>query len=420
MLEKRNSFEEALITKRKIRTQKMNLPIQLSLTMADSESINSSVHRQVTCSGFFESFGLFLSSPEDNLKTFRYPILVLQLLLILSTVVSVSLPLYFRGIFRKAVITIQHVLYWQFWSSLLLFTWTTLSSMKEGGRENQMKVRFWSLITKQEVVQFLIDSCLYLFFVITFLFVSEQIENLFIVNLQLLAMTFRVCFKMGRSISLTSAMLKGALGVVVGFFFGVFFFTRWREDYPLSKGVLSLLAALAGGALWLRNRETNSNLSLSNKMYFCNICCCLWTLAASIAIYGASGLFDFFFTHVFSLVVYSLLVFISFVLKTGVGNYFEDTLPTLVSFFEPLFMYALCVIGEIFHSNRWANLFNELVELGLRSALMFVALIAPQIVVFIEIKKSELNLEGGKLGFRLAQRDYMKEKHFEMLEMMNI
>ena len=43
-----------------------------------------------------------------------------------------------------------------------------------------------------------------------------------------------------------------------------------------------------------------------------------------------------------------------------------------------------------------------------------------QLLILIELKKNETNLEGGKLGFGIHQRDSMKLHHFEMLEKLNL
>ncbi len=177
---------EEFIQKTKIRTQKILCPISISFVGIDSNSFNVK-DKRVSISPFFEKLlHIKMNSPEDNLKPYKYPLILSKLILITAFLLSSILPLIFMASNNFEVSSLKHTVYYILWMSLiiLLFFILGLFHQIKKNRKNfdyYMKL-YQKRINKEELRKNIIDSIFFYFYLLILLKNSDQIQNVIISN----------------------------------------------------------------------------------------------------------------------------------------------------------------------------------------------------------------------------------------------
>lgn len=426
---KNESFSESLLEREYVHIQRVYYPITISFTFMDASTLSNAKNRLIKISAFFERlFDIKMNSPEDNLKVYRRAPWISHILLVLSFLLSAFLPFYFMMFASTSPSTSYRVVtYWMFWVSLLFSGALFVNSYREMEQQRKKKriTKFFEeyKIKKSQMKEIILESLVLYFYLSILFYTSEHIENVLICHVQIIAIVFRFCFKVGRNITLSRNMMVAFVVVALGMFVSVIYFKNLKTDYNAWKGILAIVAAFLGGIFWLKNMEGTNETNLYIKLLVINLCNIIISLVLVIFFFSISELFDFLFNNLLTLLLFVILLYCAFWLKSTVILLYEDLIPTLLYIFEPLCLYfyweLFVRLGETSEAGK--NVLWEFVIFFFsKFCFVLIFIIAPQIWLIIEIKRNEVNLEGGKIGMKHTDRDQMKLEHLKLLKKIKI
>jgi hypothetical protein len=424
----RDSYHEEFLQKQRSTAQKVFYPINLSFAFVDSNNTFNTNQRLIKPNHFLERIlNIKFNSPEDNLKAFKYPVWISHIILAASFLCSSFIPFYFMTVRSIATITMDFVLCWVFWTtfflsvSFLFYGWRKLEKNRTQRRSVNMLQQFQ--LRSGQIKQILSETLLIFGYTTIVFYVSDHIENIFICYVHTIAIVFRFCFKIGRSITISKGILNGFLFLIFGMIVSLFHFNILKDNYSTHKGLLSIAAAFLSGVFWLLNREDNSELNLSYKLFLVSVGNVFLSAIIMMVFYNVSMLFTFLLEYFFSLLGFTLLVLVSFYLKSKVIELYEEIIPALLYIMEPLCLYLYWEIfirlsetysqGHSVFAEFFAFFFFKL-------CFVFIFLILGQLLIQIEMKRNEVTLHGGKLGIKTDQRDQMKYQHMDLLMKLNV
>jgi hypothetical protein len=424
----RDSYQEEFLQKQRSTAQKVFYPVNLSFAFVDSNNIFNTNQRLIKPSLFFERIlKIKFNSPEDNLKVYKYPVWFSHLMLFVSFILSSFIPFYFMTVRTISATTFDFVLCWIFWTSLFLCIsflfvgWRKIEKNRMQRRSTNVLQEFRLSPIQTKHIAF--ETCLIFFYVSIVFYVSDHIENIFICYVHVIAMVFRFCFKVGRSITMSQGIINGFLFLVVGMVISLLHFNFLKDNYSTFKGLLSIAAAFLSGLFWLQNREDTSEINLSYKLFLISVGNTVLSAVFVLVFYSAVDLFTFLYEYFFSLFGFTVLVLASFYLKGKVIELYEEIIPSLLYIMEPLCLY---LYWEVFvRFQQTADLGKSVIEeffsfFFFKLCFVFIFLIAGQLWIQIEMKRNEVTLHGGKLGIKTDQRDQMKYQHMDLLVKLNV
>lgn len=424
----RDSYHEEFLQKQRSTAQKVFYPINLSFAFVDSNNTFNANQRLIKPNTFLERLlNIKFNSPEDNLKVYKYPVWISHIILIASFVLSSFIPFYFMTVRSIATITMDFVLCWVFWTafflsvSFLFYGWRKFEKNRTQRRSVNVLQQFQ--LRSGQIKQIIFETVLLFGYTTIVFYVSDHIENIFICYVHTIAIVFRFCFKIGRSITISKGILNGFLFLILGMIVSLFHFNILKNNYNTYKGMLSIAAAFLSGVFWLQNREDNSELNLSYKLFLVSVGNVFVSAILIMIFYNISLLFTFLLEYFFSLLGFTLLVIAAFYLKSKVIELYEEIIPTLLYIMEPLCLY---LYWEIFIRlqetySQGNSLFAEFFAFFFfKLCFVFIFLILGQLLIQIEMKRNEVTLHGGKLGIKTDQRDQMKYKHMDLLMKLNV
>lgn len=278
-------------------------------------------------------------------------------------------------------------------------------------------------LTSAQMVDIIYDSLFFFGHLCILFYISDHIENIILCHVQIVAIIFRFCFSIGRSLTLSKRMFFAYLCLIVGVVIALFTFRAIKSNYTINGGLLSILGALLAGNFWLNNRDGKQDINLGFKMFLICVCNFVFSLVLILLFYDFVGLLGFLSDYFFHGVLFTVIMLFSFYLKSKVVELFDDLIFTMLYIFEPL---CLFFYWEVFISmqqviEQGKNPLAEFLRfLFFKITLIIICLILGQIWTIVEIKKSEMTLEGGNLGIRIDQRDQMKLEHLKMLKLMSV
>lgn len=427
---KTDSYSENLLEREFVHVQRVYYPITLSFTFIDSSTISNAKHRVIKLSPAIEKvIKIKMNSPEDNLKVYRRSILVSHILLVLSFLISSFLPCYFMMLAAETTVAagFELVTYWIFWCSLLfgvvMLAWNYWQMKQLTRMRRATKLIDDYRIRPSRFKPIILESLILYTYLTILLYTSGHIENVLICHVQIIALAFSFCFKVGRNITLTRNMMIAFLVVSGGMFFAVLYFGTLKSDYSSIKGVLAIIGAFLGGFFWLKNADGAEETNLFVKLLVINILNIVTSFILIIFFCSFSGLFVFFFSHFLAIIGFVGLLLLAFNLKSKVILLYEDLIPTVLYIFEPLCLYfyweVFVRIGEA--QSAGGNWLTEFINfIFTKFLLVLILIIAPQVWMVIEMKRNELNFEGGKIGMKNVERDQMKLEHLRLIKRLNL
>lgn len=109
-------------------------------------------------------------------------------------------------------------------------------------------------------------------------------------------------------------------------------------------------------------------------------------------------------------------------LKLFLANLFEELIFILVFCLQGFAIYSFSIFLDIISEDDKSLVelvYNLVIRFLPKFITFFLLLVFGQILLLVDLKRTEINLEGGTLGFETTQRDKMKLQHFEMIEKIN-
>lgn len=427
---KTDSYSESLLEREYVHVQRVYYPITVCFTFIDSSTIASAKYRLIKLSPALERvFKLKMNSPEDNLKLFRYSPVIAAIILAGSFVLSAALPFVFMMVAAstQSASGFELVTYWIFWASLLfgglMLLWNYWQSRKRVFARRTSKLIDEYRVRKSQLKPIFLESLVLYFYLTILFYTSTHIENVLICHVQVIALALSFCFKVGRNLTLTRNLLYAFAGVAGGLVLSVAYFGTLKDDYSSWKGVLAIFGAFLGGLFWLKNHDGADETNLYVKLLVINIMNVGTSLILTIFFCSFGGLFAFLFARFWSLVIFVLMLFFAFYLKSQVVLIYEDLIPTMLYTFEPLLLYFYWEIFVRLGQTESAglNVWSEFISFLFSKFLVVVAImIAPQLWAIVEMKRNELNFEGGKIGMKGVERDQMKLEHLKLIKRLNL
>ena len=190
--------------KQRSTAQKIFYPINMSFAFVDSTNTFNTNQRMIKPNAFLEKLlQIKLSSPEDNLKIYRYPVWLSHIILFAGFILSSFIPFYFMAIRSFSTVEFDFVLCWMFWIAFFLSLTFVLVGWRKMEKNRQSKRSINVLhsfqLRAEQIKQVLFESVLlFAYFAILF-YVSDHIENIFVCYVHAVAIVFRFCFKLGRA-----------------------------------------------------------------------------------------------------------------------------------------------------------------------------------------------------------------------------
>lgn len=430
MEQRGDSFSESLLEREYVHVQRVYYPINISFTFIDSSTISKAKHRVIKLSPAIERLvQLKMNSPEDNLKVYRRAPFVSAILLVASFLISSFLPCYYMMVAAQTDVPTGFALvtYWIFWTSLLfavaMLCWNYYDMKEKGRQRRSARLMDEYRVHPSHLKPIFLESLVLYTYLTILLYTSGHIENVLICHVQIITLAFSFCFKIGRNITFTRNMMIAFAVVAAGMFFGVLYFHTLKDDYNAWKGFLAIAGAFLGGFFWLKNIDGGGETNLFVKLLVMNLLNILTSFVLALFFCGITGLFSFFFAHFWTLLVFVALLLLAFNLKSQVITLYEDLIPTVLYIFEPLCLYfyweVFVRLGQSEVEGRQP--LAEFVSFFFTRFLVVLALIvAPQVWMMIEMKRNELNFEGGKIGMKNVERDQMKIEHWKLIKRLNL
>ena len=353
---------EEFIQKEKIRTQKILCPINISFVGIDSKS-KTSKNKIITLSPFWEKLlDIQKMSPEENLKKYKYPILLSKILLIIAFFCSSIVPFIFIEFNNYKSISFKNVIYWIFWYNFLILIFFSIGFLNQA-KKTKLGINYFfyyykKRITKKELKKSIFDSLLYFFYLLILLKNCNFLENIIICNTQVISLLLRFVFKIGRNVSFNINILKSLIIILIGILLSLFFFNK--EDNIIFRQIMNIVAALLGGTFWLCNREINSTLFLKLRYFLIIVNLMIFSFFFSFFFFGFGDFLDFFIDNFFFILCFSSFLSISTVLKLLLANLYEEIILSLIFCFESFFIFIIMEIKKELIFGKFESVFKFL------------------------------------------------------------